>query len=63
MLPVLKKMFKFDAMPGNASPHAGRQLIECRSIYDVADVSGGRTGRQEMMKMELFEAAVESKGS
>lgn len=57
------------ARPADSRPHGWfRNVIECGSIYDVADVcewvggEGGRTGRREMMKMEMCEAAsVESR--
>lgn len=60
VLPV-KKNFQFDAKLGYGRPLAGHELIECRSIYDAVDMCGGGTSRQEMMKMEIFDAGVESR--
>lgn len=38
--------------------HDGHTLIKLRSIYDVVDMCGGGSSRQELMKMDIFDAAV-----
>lgn len=38
--------------------HDGHTLIKLRSIYDVVDMCGGGSSRQELMKMDIFDAGV-----
>lgn len=54
----VKREFMWDAkLRYGRGLHAGHELIKWRPIYDVVDVWGGGTIRQELMKMEICEAA------